>query len=189
MCLAGLYQFRRLVYQYTDSSPMTLHTLNMSAEQMDAVKRRVDAFKDAVNGGRSSLPLVLTADDVNALIQTDPDFKPFKGRLYVTALEDGKGKMEGSVRLGDIGVIVFRSRYLNGTATIAVSFQNGILGITPQELTTKGKPLPGPVMDKIRSMQISSRVNDDPRASVALNRMQSIEIRDGKLILTPKEQH
>jgi hypothetical protein len=189
MFLAGLYQFRRLVYEYTDSGPTPLPTLNMTTEQMDAVQRRVDTFKDAVNAGRSTSPLVLTADDINALIQHDPEFKPFNGRLYVTALEDGKGKLKGSVRLGDIGVIVFRNRYLNGTATIGVTFQNGILGITPEELTTKGKALPSPVMDKIRSMQISSRVNDDPRASVALNRMQSIEIRDGKLILTPKEQH
>jgi hypothetical protein len=189
LLLAGLYQFRKVVYLYTDASPMSLPTLNMTAEQMDAVHRRVDAFKDAVNAGRSTAPLVLTADDINALVQTDPDFKAFKGRLYVTALEDGKGKLMGSVRLGDIGSVVFRNRYLNGTATIGVSFQNGILGITPEELTTKSKPLPGQVMDKIRSMHISSRVNDDPRASVALNRLQSIEIRDGKLILTPKEQH
>lgn len=189
LMLAALYQFRRVVYQYTDSSPMPLPTLNMTADQMDAVQRRVDAFKDAVNAGRSTSPLVLTADDINALINRDPDFKAFRGRLYVTALEDGKGKLSGTVRLGDMGFIVFRSRYLNGTATIGVTFQNGILGITPEELTTKGKAIPGRVMDKIRSMQISSRVNDDPRASVALNRMQSVEIRDGKLILTPKEQH
>jgi hypothetical protein len=189
LLLAGLYQFRRVVYQYTDSSPMTLPTLNMTAEQMDAVQRRVETFKDAVNGGRSTPPLELTADDINALIQKDAEFKPFRGRLYVTGLEDGKGKMAGSVKLGDMRFIVFRNRYLNGTATIGVSFQNGILGITPEELTTKGKPLPGQVMDKIRSMHIASRVNDDARASVALNRLQSIEIRDGKLILTPKEQH
>jgi hypothetical protein len=189
LLLAALYQFRRVVYQYTDSSPMPLPTLNMTAEQMDAVQRRVDAFKDALNAGRSTPPLVLTADDINALINTDPEFKPFKGRLYVTALEDGKGKLAGSVRLGDIGFIVFRSRYLNGTATIGVTFQNGILGITPEELTTKGKPLPGPVMDKIHNLQISSRINQDPHASVALNRLQSIEIRDGKLILVPKQQH
>lgn len=187
--LAGLYQFKRLVYQYTDSSPMALPELHMSTEQMDAVKRRVDTFKDAVNAGRATEPLVLTADDINAIIHTDPELKALKGRLYVTALEDGRGKLAGSIRLGDIGAPVFRNRYLNGTATVGVSFQNGILAFKPEELMAKGKPLPAPAMDKIRSMPIASRVNDDPRASVALNRFQSVEIRDGKLILTPKQEH
>lgn len=187
--LTGLYQFKRLVYQYTDSAPMTLPELHMSAEQMDTVQKRVDAFKDAVNAGRAKEPLALTADEINALIHTDPELKALKGRLYVTGLEDGRGKLAGSVRLGDLGVPFFRSRYLNGTATVGVGFQSGILVFKPEELTAKGKPLPGPVMDKIRNMPTASRVNDDPRASVALNRFQSIEIRDGKLILTPKQEH
>jgi hypothetical protein len=187
--LAGLYQFKRLVYQYTETAPMALPELHMTAEQMDAVQKRVDAFRDAVNAGRKTEPLALTVDDINALIHTDPELKALKGRLYVTALEDGRGKLAGSVRLGDIGAPVFRSRYLNGTATIGVAFQNGILGLMPEELTAKGKPLPAPAMDKIRSMHVATRVNEDPRASVALNRFQSVEIRDGKLILTPKQEH
>jgi len=41
-------------------------------------------------------------------------------------------------------------------------------------------------MDKLRSQNLAANVNNDPHASVALNRLQSIQVQNGKIILVPK---
>ena len=46
--------------------------------------------------------------------------------------------------------------------------------------------MPWVYMNKLRSLNLAANVNEDPHASVALNRLQSIQVKDGKLILVPK---
>src|ERR1044071_3035745 len=64
--LYGLHQFKKMMNQFTDSKPMALPTVSLSTSQMDAL--RVNTFSNAVSTGKSVSPLVLTSDEVNALI-------------------------------------------------------------------------------------------------------------------------
>jgi len=86
-------------------------------------------------------PLTLTSDEINALIATDPDLQPLKGKLYVT-LENEHIKGQLSVSMDEAGLPMFRGRYLNGSGTFSLSLRNGILRLTAQEIAVKGKPLP-----------------------------------------------
>ena len=44
----------------------------MPAEKRQALKDRVEAFRKAVEAGTPTEPLVLTSDDLNALIEENP---------------------------------------------------------------------------------------------------------------------
>src|SRR6266571_5832859 len=64
----GLNKFTAFVEQYTDTTPMTLPTIPMSSADYQQLDKRVTAFADAVNARKATPPLVLTGDEINALI-------------------------------------------------------------------------------------------------------------------------
>ena len=65
----------------------------MPAEQRQVLKDRVEAFRKAVEAGTPTEPLVLTSDDLNALIEENPDLK---GKIYV--------KIEGDEVKGQVSI-------------------------------------------------------------------------------------
>ena len=184
--LMGLYQLKKMLNFYTDTHPAPLPSVRLTPEEINQLKQRVENFQDAVRSGRPTRPLQLSSDEINAYIQTDTNFVKVKGKLYVT-IEAGRLKGQLSFPLDDVGLRIFRGRYLNGSGIFDVGLRNGNLVVTPELLVVKGKPLPGVYMDKLRSENIAESLNN-PRSSVALNHLQEIRITDGKLVLVPKAE-
>ncbi len=183
--LLGLHQLKKLLYQSTDDGPAPMPALQMTPEQIERVRQRVEDFRDAVRTGRPTAPLELSGDDINALIASDPDFRELKGKLHVT-IDGSQVKSQLSLPLVELGLPRFKGRYLNGTASLGVSFQNGTLLVYAQELVVKGKPLPMVYMDVIRKENLAQKVEEEPRAAAALKQLQEIQVKDGKLIIVPK---
>jgi hypothetical protein len=183
--LIGLHQLKKMVNFYTDPGPTPLPVAQLSVPEMDNLKQRIESFQDAVRSGRPTQPLTLSADEINAFIQADTNLARLKGRIYVT-LEGDRAKGQVSLPLDDVGLRIFKGRYLNGSGIFAVSLQKGILVVNAESLTVKGKPLPGVYMEKIRTQNLAESVNNNPRVSVGLNRLQELRVSDGKLIIVPK---
>ena len=183
--LLGLHQLKKMLNQFTETSPVTLPTTQMPRVQIDQLQDRVNAFRDAVRAGQPAEPLALTGDELNALIATNPALRPLQGKLYV-AIEDRVIKAQVSLPLDQWGSRVFRGRYLNGTGNLVVSLQNGTLRVTPEHIVVKGKPLPRVYMEKIRTVNLAAAFNSERRTSAALNRLQDIQVKEGRLILVPK---
>jgi hypothetical protein len=183
--LLGLHLFKKMLNEYTDSRPLPLPAVEMAPAQIEQVQQRVTAFRDAVRGGRTAPSLELTSDEINAIIANDADFQGLRGKLYVT-LDGDKVKGQLSFPMAQLGLPLFHGRYLNGTGTFSVSLQNGLLRVMPQEILVKGKPLPATYMDRIRTENLATQATANPGAADALNKLQSIEIKDGKLIIVPK---
>jgi hypothetical protein len=184
--LLGLRYFKKMVTDFTDSKPAPLPVLQMTQAEMDQVRARVDEFRDAVKAGKATPPLTLSADEINALIATDPDLQPLKGKLYVT-FEGTQIKSQLTVPMAELGLPAFRDRYLNGTGTFNLGFKNGMLRLSAQAITVKGKPLPDIYMQKIRTENLARNINSNPRASVALDKLEDIRVKDGKLVVVPKQ--
>ncbi|HEV2209443.1 MAG TPA: hypothetical protein VG167_11745 [Verrucomicrobiae bacterium] len=186
--LLGVYRFRRMVVDYTDTTPRALPVVALAPGQLEQLERRVDVFRDAVNARRTTEPLVLTTQEVNALISADPDFAKMKGKVYVKSLERGRATVMVSLPLADLGFAMFRGRYLNATMSVAVQFQNGLLDARADAVSAKGKPLTGMYLNKVRTLNLAAAINENARASVGLNRLQSIQLQEGQVTLVPKEE-
>jgi hypothetical protein len=183
--LAGLLLgYLKILNSFTDSKPMPLPTVNMSDAEIAQVRQRVDAYSQDIRSGRTPNPITLSGDELNALILTDPNLGKLKGQLYVN-IEDNQVKGQLSVPTSSIGLGMFRHRYLNGAGVFNVSLTNGILSVIAQSLTVKGKPIPEKYMEHVRRQNLAQGFNDDPKISVGLNKLQSIEVKDGKLIVVP----
>src|SRR6185369_7501852 len=80
----GLNKFNAFVEQYTETTPMTLPTVQMPPTDYQLLDKRATAFADLVKARKASPPLVLTGEEINALIANNPAWKSMKGRVYVT---------------------------------------------------------------------------------------------------------
>ena len=83
---------------------------------------------------------------------------------------------------------MLKGRYLNGSATFNLSFHNGALSVTPQTIIVKGKPLPEVFMQEIRKQNLATKPADDPDAAALLRGLDDIQIKEGKLVIVPKEK-
>jgi hypothetical protein len=183
--LLGLYQLKRMLNFYTDTHPASLPSVQMTPAEIERIKQRIEDFQDAVRSGRPTEPLVLNGNEINALIQTDPNLAEAKGKVYVT-IEGDRLKGQLSFPLDELGLPIFRGRYLNGSGIFEVGLQNGGLLVRAESLLVKGKPLPGVYMDKIRSQNLAANLGNNPRASIAISHLQEIRVADGKVVLVPK---
>ena len=145
----------------------------------------MQSFANALDGKNDSRELVLSAADINALIQNDPQYKDVRDKLFVM-LDGDQIKGRISVPLDQIHS-QFKGRYLNGTATLKVSLQNGALDVRLQDVDVGGKPLPGPVMSGFKNVNLAQDAQKDQKARANLEKFESIEVKDSKLIIRAKE--
>jgi len=176
-----------VVNTYTDTKPMSLPTVQISPEDLAKVKKRYADFEEAVKTQRSTPPLVLTADEVNALIASSSGKQSLKGKVYIS-FEGDRVKGELSWPLKDLGWKMVRNRYLNGDATFNVSLRNGILFVSPQTITVKGQPVPETFMQGLRNANLAQTITNEPDAMALFGNLQDIQVKDGKLIAVPKEK-
>ena len=185
--LAGYRYARKMFNDFTDSQPLAMPPVQLTQPQIDQLQQRIEAFRQAVRQSESTPPLALTADQINALIATDPDLKALKGKIYV-AIEGGQLKGRLSVPMEQLGLPMFRGRYLNANGAFTVSLRNGQLQVTAITLTSaKGRTVPEIYMDKIRRHNLAQDMNSDARIQVALDRIADIQVKDNQLILVPKK--
>jgi hypothetical protein len=185
---AGAYYGYRLakdfVQEYTEDSPVPVPIVVMPEGELKAVEDRVKAFQEALKAGKATEPLVLTADEINAQIAAIPGWK---GKLAVDFTGD-KIRGEVSIPLESLGFpanVLFPGKYLNGNATLAVRIEKGELFVTIESLEVRGKKVPANVIEVIRNDNLGREAKNSTNAPL-LARIESITIKDGKLIITPK---
>jgi len=184
--MVGLHYVKTLVNRYTDTKPMELPTVQMSQAEAAQMKERFEAFQQAVREQRATKPLVLSADDINALITSGGEQQAWKGKVYVS-LDGDQLKGEVSVPLQEVGLNMLKGRYLNGSATFNLAFRDGRLSVTPQTIQVKGEPLPEVYLREIRKQNLAVALTNDPGTAAVLKGLEEIQVKEGKLVIEPKQ--
>jgi len=170
----------QFVEQYTATVPRELPEVEIPAEQRQALDERVEAFRKAIDAGTPTEPLVLTSDDVNALIEEHTDLK---GKIYIT-IEGDKVKGQVSLPLADfLDIPLTRGRFLNGEAELKASLNDGVLIITLESFEVNGKRPPEEFLTNLRRENLAKDAYKDPKNADQIRKLESIEIKDGKIII------
>jgi len=189
--IAGAYFVKKkvnsLVENYTDSQPMSLPAVQMSKDDVAQLKKRLDAFEQSVRDHKPTEPLVLTSDEINALLEDSTLSQQFKGKVHVS-LDGDKVKADLSLPLESFGFKMYKGRYLNGSGTFDVSLHGVVVDVTPDTINVKGHPLPDAYMQAFRNQNFAASLNKDSNASPVLAGIQEIEVKDSKLIVIPKSE-
>jgi len=177
-----------LIVQYTDTSPMTLPKADMPSAELEKLKMRVAAFKDALDAHTNTPPLIFSAQEFNAWVASAPQMKAFKDKFYVS-LEGDRIKGQVSLPLEEfkIPLLNLKGRYLNGAGTFKAAITNAMLFVTAQSLEVKGKPLPAQFMSQLQAQNLAENADNNPTNTAAFNRFESVEVRDGSIIVKAKK--
>ncbi len=186
----GIYFFVQwvsgLIEQYTSDEPLELPVADIPAADLDELQNRWERFKREVEENEAVEPLELTAEEINALIQNDPEWEKLKGRLYVDIDERDQVRGLVSIPLGDIGPERLNGRFLNGSATFEVSMESGVLVVTLTSVEVKGEPLPEAVLEAFLDKNLAGDLYDDVETAKLLRRLDKVEVKDGKVRITPR---
>jgi len=177
--------YKKAVADFTTAQPETIQKGEIAPADLTALQARVERFEAALQNPKEQQELILTADDINALIANNPEFKSLAGKVYVM-IEGDQVRSQVSVPLKDIGPLKFKGRYLNGVATIGLGLENGKLRITLQDVQVKGQSLPATIMTELKKQNWARDVQNDRGAANAIKKFESIKVEDGKVILKSK---
>jgi hypothetical protein len=178
-------QVRGAVAEYTESQPMQLEKADVSPAKLEALRNRINAFREATANRTAPQELVLTADDINTLLANQPDLRDLADKLFVI-IEDDQMKAKISWPLPDIGPLKLKGRYLNGIGTFKVSLSKGDLDVRLQDVEVKGKPIPVQILQELRKQDFGEEIQRDQQAAAAINQIDSVEVKDGTVIIRSK---
>lgn len=180
MCagIGGYMWFKGQVTKYTSPDPMVLPTVELGEAEMAALKKRTEAFGEAIDKGETPKEdLILTAEEINALIQQEDEMK---GRVFVK-IDDGQ--IEGDVSIPTDFLPGGEGRFFNGKAKVDVSMDRGILIVIMTEAEVNGEKLPQEFIDAMAQQNLAKDIYNDPEAAKVLRNFDSVSIEGDKLIL------
>jgi hypothetical protein len=173
----------KFVQQFAEDAPVPIPVVEKPPAEVDAIRARIKTFSESLGAGTATEPLELSADEINALIAAVPQIRG----IAAVELVDGniRGKVSLPIERMPFGTL-FKGKYLNGTATIDARIVDGHPVIMLVGLETKGKRVPDAYLVSIRGHNFVEDIDKDGDAADTIGRLQSIAVKDGKLILTPK---
>ena len=177
---AGYFFVKGQITKYTSATPANLPTVKYTEEELTALQARITTFKEAIEKGEQPEDLVLTVDDINALIAKE---KELRGRVYVKIKN---GQVAGEVSIPTDFVPGGKGRFFNASATFNVSMENGVLIVTLAAAEVKGKPVPQQIVEGIGRENLAKDIYKDPDVAETLRKFETLVIEKDRIVLKPR---
>jgi hypothetical protein len=176
--------FTHLVESFTSDRPMVVSEVRMSAADIERLHQRIREFANGLSTGTAAEPLVLNADEINALVQDHlrSTSAPVAAEVRILGRQ-----LEGEVSIPLEGRDwPLDGRYLNGKVVFAVGVVDGRAAAYIKDLRVGDRYIPDLIREELSKEDILRDVyKEDSDLSRALSRIKSIEIGDGKVVLSP----
>jgi hypothetical protein len=186
--------------RFTATEPINLPVVEYEPEKLAELEARIEDFRrsldvkpDAQGTAAPATPdkaaeapppvrpaiqeLVLTADDINALLAKE---EKFRSRVFIK-IQDGKITGDISMPLDEFAPSM-KGRYLNGSATFGVYLENGMLYVTLEDGEVKGERLPEAFLEAVRKENLAKELNNHPENSKVIRRFESVQVEGDKII-------
>lgn len=178
----GYQAYIKLVNQYTSPTRMELPKVVMSEQDRKLLREKNVAFKKALDEGEDTEPLVLTGDQLNALLAGEIGVAD---RVYFV-IEGDKLKGQVSLPLDAMGLLGLKGRYFNGKAEFLASLRDGQLVVRADSAEVNGQPLSEQFMTGLRNANLAEDATKDPDNARLLSKLESLQIKDGKVTIKAK---
>ncbi len=189
MCLGivtlvlGLAYVKSLVRTYTSIAPAPLPEVAFDRQRHRALTDRWAEFAQALQRRQNPPPFDITAADLNLFFAQDKQMS----RTIGFAITNNQLVARFSAPLDQVHRPELKGRYLNGEAKIKLHFEDGWLSASLGEITANGEPLPAWLV-KLTGLPKQNLLKDVERNRDTVNllhELDSLEIRDDKIVLTP----
>jgi len=178
----GIDRIVAFVEPYTEAA-------TMPAQDYAVLERRVAAFPAGARTATEPVTLVLSGDDLNALIANHPDWRYLAGKVWVS-LDGSEVRSDVCLPLDDLahlpGFSRLKGRYLNGATTLKVVLVEGILVVKVLSLEIKGKDPSPEFLAEVQRRNLVQDAPHNPQFAELMDKLESIVVADGKLTITSK---
>ncbi len=186
----ALERFVETVVPYTEATPMELPKSTLPEADYTQLQQRIRTFRAALDTKVGTAPLVLTSDELNALIAKDPSWSQLKDAVHVSMRGD-EITADLAIPLGDYAANVpggdrLKGRYLNGTATVKITLVDQKFALDVRSVDIHGKSLPPAVMAGLRAQNLADLQEGSPDLVKVKSMLQSLHVVDGKLTIEAK---
>jgi hypothetical protein len=179
------YGFRKLVSNYTSATPAQMPVVQYTPAELTTLTNRLEAFKLEANAQTNTVTLMLNAQDINTLMDALPELQPYKNHLRVE-IHDNTIKSQISLPLDKLEIDAVKGRFLNGTADVKVKVIDGRLDVRLEGMAVNGLKATGSFMAQLQNENIAKDIKFDPQTTKALQRVESLTVENGQMILKLK---
>jgi hypothetical protein len=186
LVIGSCYVTYHAVYNATTAQAVPIPVKDGGDAVYASAHQKVDAFTDSFERQQPAT-LHLDSDEINTLISRDPTFASMRGRALVK-LGGDTADVQFSLPLGEVESFALTDRHLNGTGTIAVSFDPTLRSFTfdLRALRLGDKDVPaqsaaslGPFVSQI----VNQRLQQNQLAKDFVARVQKAGIENGELVI------
>ena len=179
------YGLKKLVDNYTSAVPTKMPAVQYAPADLTALTNRLEAFKLEADAQTNAATLTLSAQDINTLVDALPELQIYKGRLHFD-IQTNIIKSQISLPLDKLEIGAVKGRYLNGTADVKVKVINGKLDVRLEGMEVNGVKATGAFMAQLQNENIAKDMNSDPKIQKILQRVESLTVENGQVILKLK---
>lgn len=179
---------------FTTDKPAVIEAVELPEERLAQIKARAEAFRQVVErandsgaeGPAAALPdpedfqFTITAEELNGLIHQEEDLR---GRVFVR-IQDGQ--LGGEVSLPADDLPGGKGRFFNASAEFEVSLRDGVLVVHIIDAQANGITMPQQLVDQFANENLAKDFNKDPEFRKVLDRFDSLEIVEDRIILRAK---
>ena len=177
---AGYWFVTGQVVKYTADTPADIPVVEFSEEEVEEIQARIDTFKESIEEGDQPEDLVLTAEEINALIAKDDDLR---GRVYVSIADD---QVSGQVSIPTDAIPGGGGRYFNASASFNVALENGVLIVTLAAAEVNDEEVPQEIIDAMSQENLAKDLYKNPEVAELISKFESLTVQEDVIILTPR---
>lgn len=188
LVIGGYFAVRKgidwAVNEFSSETKLEITQFTPDPGEFTRVSAKVEEFVEDVNSGNSLKPMILTERDINAFLSGQ---EVLKDTVYVDINKDVM-KIEVSFPLTEWG---YKGRFVNALAEFKGKLENGELFIEPISLKIADKDVPAESLNAIREkdfLQELKQKNQNQEAAEFLEKLETVEIKDGNVIIVPKSK-
>lgn len=163
--------------KYTSETSLELPSMHITQQDVDDVVAKLEEFREQFDLGDAPQELILTEEEINTLIARNPELK---GRIYISIVEDNlRAEVSFPMDQWPGG----RGRFFNGSATLQIELEDGVLIARAVDVEVNGLRIPEPIMEPVRRENIAEPLNRDSEISKTLQRCKQLIIESNRIIL------
>ena len=181
---------------FVSTSPVSVRSFQASDAQYQDVTRRYTEFIQALNAGRAAT-FSLSADDLNTLLNRDPEFKKNRGRMFVD-IKDSDIMAEASFPIENNGSSRrgAQKAYFNGRVYFSASYTDGEAAMHVRKVESlDGQAMSDFLLRFFNRIDISQLFNqamhDEQRKgsawAEAMAKVDRVVVENGRIVATAKE--
>jgi hypothetical protein len=186
---------RYAIEEYTTNGPVTIPLLQMPPAQQRAVANSLLQQFQASANNQGPDELIIGEEELNALIAQARDLSAYNRHVYLQPqseeikgfvslpLDQFKAWQEFAYKMGGTN---YTGRYFNGIAYFSLTVTNGLLKVVPRKMVVSAKTLPDQFLRQFPWNTITDPLNKNPDVRSALQRVESVTVREGKVHLKLK---